>query len=56
MKISLQITSFLALTAFFLASGAYLFGSLEKDLLKQILMTSTIAWFLTAPFWINQKN
>ncbi|EDY80680.1 hypothetical protein VDG1235_296 [Verrucomicrobiia bacterium DG1235] len=56
MRLVLQLTSYLALAVLFAASIAYLVGSIEKDLLKQSMLTGTIAWFFTAPLWIGRKT
>lgn len=56
MRIVLQIISFLGLALLFLATIAYLFGNIDRELLKRAMLVGTIAWFGTCPFWIGKES
>lgn len=55
MRILLQIISYLALALLFVATLTYLAGNIDKALLHRLLLTATVAWFGTCPFWIGKK-
>ena len=55
MRIALQLISYLALATIVVSTFSYLFGTIDRDLLKQTLLTATIAWFVTAPLWMGRK-
>lgn len=55
MRFILQAISYLALVLFVIATAAYLTGSIDKPFLHRTLLTATIAWFGTCPFWIGKK-
>ena len=56
MRITLQIISYLALLALFLAAVSYLSGSIEKPMLKHVMLVATLAWFASCPFWIGREK
>lgn len=56
MRITLQIISYLALFALSLAAVSYLSGSIDKPMLKHIMLVATLAWFASCPFWIGRKE
>ena len=33
----------------------YLAGRLGHDSLNVVMLTATVAWFVTAPFWMNRE-
>lgn len=55
MRVLLQSISYLALAALFLAPAAYLAGAIGHGLMKQAMLTATLAWFISAPLWIGRK-
>jgi hypothetical protein len=52
----LKIVSFLALAGTIIPSLLVFFGDMDLQVNKNIMTISMIAWFLTAPFWINKKS
>lgn len=55
MRILLQAISYLALTLLLVATITYLAGNIDKPLLHRMMLTATVAWFGTCPFWIGKK-
>lgn len=52
----LSLVSYLALAALAFSCIAYLIGSIDRDLMKQVMLTATIAWFGTVPWWMGKKS
>lgn len=51
----LKSISWLALLLLLLAPLAFLQGYLNLDTTKTWLAVATLAWFVTAPFWMNRS-
>jgi hypothetical protein len=56
MRLTLQIVSWLALGATALAPVLFLAGQLSLPNTKLLLLTATIAWFATAPLWMDRPK
>ena len=54
--IILKIISYLALAGTIIPSLMVFFGDMDLQVNKNIMTFSMIAWFVTAPFWINKKS
>lgn len=55
MRALLQTISYLALAALLFSPIGYLTGSIDHELMKQVMLTATLAWFISAPMWIGRK-
>ena len=55
-SILLKIVSYSALAGTIIPSLMVFFGDMDLQLNKTIMTVSMIAWFVTAPFWINKKS
>jgi hypothetical protein len=51
----LKIISHLALAGTIIPSLLVFFSDLDLQVNKNVMAISMIAWFITAPFWINKK-
>ncbi len=56
MRILLPIISFIGLALVIGAPLVYLVGSLEKDLMKHLMLAGTILWFASVPFWMGKEK
>ena len=56
MKIVLPIISYLALALVIVPAILYLTGSMDKPLMKTIMLVGTLAWFVSVPFWMGRKQ
>ena len=56
MKFLLPILSLLGLALVIVPAVAYLAGWMEKDPMKQLMLTGTLLWFATVPFWMGKKR
>ena len=56
MKVVLPIISFIGLALVIGAPIVYLVGSLDKDLMKHLMLAGTILWFASVPFWMGKKK
>lgn len=54
--ILLKIVSYAALAGTIIPSLLVFFGDMPIEENKTIMTISMIAWFFTAPFWINKKE
>jgi hypothetical protein len=52
----LKIISYLALAGTIVPSLLVFFGDLDNQMNKSIMAVSMVIWFVTAPFWINEKT
>ncbi|KAF0093103.1 MAG: hypothetical protein E1N59_3178 [Puniceicoccaceae bacterium 5H] len=52
----LQLISFLALVGVILPPALYLAGTLDKGPMATVMIISTLAWFASAPFWMERKG
>ena len=52
----LKTISYLALAGTIIPSLLVFFGDMDLQVNKNIMTFSMIAWFVTAPFWINKKS
>ncbi len=52
----LKTISMLSLLLLILAPVAYLQGRLQLDTTKTWLIVATLAWFVSAPFWMNRRR
>jgi hypothetical protein len=55
MKTIFQIISFIALAGTLLPSVIYCAGGMPLDIVKWIMLLSTIVWFVFTPLWMNKK-
>ena len=56
MKTVLQAISCVSLAVLILAPVLYYLGKVELDTNKHIMLGCTVAWFVTAPFWMKTKS
>jgi hypothetical protein len=56
MKLALQIISYIALAGTILPSILYTAQVIDQDLVKWVMLISTILWFVTSPFWMNTED
>jgi high-affinity Fe2+/Pb2+ permease len=56
MKPILILLSFTGLMLTILPAVLVFQGIIEKDLHKNLMLTGTALWFVTAPFWIGKKG
>jgi hypothetical protein len=54
--IILKIVSYLALAGTIIPSMIVFFADMDLQVNKNIMTVSMIAWFVTAPFWVNKKS
>lgn len=55
MKITLKITSFVALAGALIAPIAFFADALAIDAAQGLLLAGAVLWFATAPFWMEHK-
>ncbi len=55
MRIILQIISYLALLVVVLTPVLFLTQTIELDLVKSLMLTGTIVWFASTPFWMGRE-
>ena len=56
MRKALQLVSWLALAGIVIPPILYFRGALPHDGMNAVTLLSTIAWFATAPFWMNSRS
>jgi hypothetical protein len=56
MKFLLKTVSFVALTTLIIPPFIYFTGDLSKDAMKTLMLMGTLAWFITAPFWMGLQK
>jgi hypothetical protein len=56
MKNALKLFSIATLAAVLVAAIAYAGGHISEAVNKQIMLTTSIAWFVTAPFWMRARD
>jgi hypothetical protein len=56
MKYALRLFSFAMLAVVLIAAFAYAGGRITEPLNKQIMLITSIAWFITAPFWMRASD
>lgn len=56
MKILLKLISFLGLALTILPPILHFTGVMELSMHKTLMFVGTIAWFATAPFWMNTSD
>jgi len=56
MKVLLPVISFIGLALVIGPALVYLAGSLDKDLMKHLMLAGTILWFASVPFWMGKKK
>ena len=55
-KTVLQIVSWAACAATVVPAFLFLAGSMQLDTVKQMMMITTVIWFLTASFWMGKED
>ena len=56
MKVIMKIVSFVALALTLCPAFLVLTGTIDDAAYKSLMLTGTIVWFVTAPFWIFKDN
>jgi hypothetical protein len=56
MRRLLPVISFVGLALVFGPVLVYLAGSLEKDTMSTIMLTGTVVWFASVPFWMGKNR
>ncbi len=56
MSKALKFISFVGLILTVAPSFFVLFGKVEFEMHKELMLTGTVFWMLTAPFWMNEKH
>ena len=56
MKFILKLFSFAMLVILLVAAFAYAGGHLSEILNKQIMLITSIGWFVAAPFWMKASH
>jgi hypothetical protein len=56
MRIALQCISWIALAAMFLPPIGFLLGQADLEATQHTMWLATIAWFVTAPLWMNRGD
>ncbi|HUT14137.1 MAG TPA: hypothetical protein VMY42_26860 [Thermoguttaceae bacterium] len=51
-----QLASWSSLAAVVVPSGVYLFGSVDLDDVKEIILIGTVVWFVATPLWMGLKR
>ncbi|WP_200975596.1 hypothetical protein [Echinicola sp. 20G] len=52
----IKLISFLALALTIVPSFLVFSGAIDADLCKTLMFIGTVAWFITAPKWMNRKT
>ena len=56
MKYALKLFSVAMLAVLLVAAFAYAGGHISEAVNKQIMLITSIAWFITAPFWMRASD
>ncbi|MFP4091985.1 MAG: hypothetical protein ACLFUB_18825 [Cyclobacteriaceae bacterium] len=51
----LKIVSLAGLLLTIVPSVLYFYGHISFELQKMLMLAGTLAWFASAPFWMNRK-
>lgn len=56
MKALLKIISFIGLALTVIPAFLVFHGSISLETCQHLMLAGTLCWFLTAPYWMNQKS
>lgn len=56
MKKALKLASWVALAGILVPPILYFNGSVTHDGLEKVMLVATILWFVTTPFWMNDRS
>ena len=56
MKKALRLASWVALAGILIPPITYFNGTMTHDRLETVMLVATILWFVTTPFWMNDRS
>ena len=56
MKKALKLASWLALAGILVPPIMYFNGIFNQPRLETVMLVATITWFMTSPFWMNDRS
>jgi hypothetical protein len=56
MRTLCKLLGLISMLLIFVLPFAYAFESVTLELMKRVILLATLTWFITAPFWIGNKQ